>query len=159
MDGRVGVIRDALDDAGFVNIAIMSYAAKYASSFYGPFRHAVGSVNNLKKSDKKTYQMDFRNSDEALREIELDISEGADMIIIKPGMPYLDIVSRASQTFKLPIISYQVSGEYAMLKLAAAHGAFDFDAAFYESLIAFKRSGASAIISYGAIAAAKKIKN
>lgn len=159
MDGRVGVIRDCLDDAGFVNTSIMSYAAKYASSFYGPFRHAVGSVNNLKKSDKKTYQMDFRNSDEALREIELDIAEGADMIIIKPGMPYLDIVSRASQAFKLPIISYQVSGEYAMLKLAAAHGAFDFDAAFYESLMAFKRAGASAIISYGAIAAVKKIKN
>lgn len=158
MDGRVGVIRDALDDAGFVNIAIMSYAAKYASSFYGPFRHAVGSTNNLKKSDKKTYQMDFRNSDEAMREIELDIAEGADMIIIKPGMPYLDIVLRASQIFKLPIISYQVSGEYAMLKMAAKHDAFDFDAAFYESLVAFKRAGASAIISYGAIEAAKKIK-
>ena len=156
MDGRIGVIRDALDDSGFVNTAIMSYAVKYASSFYGPFRHAVGSANNLKKSDKKTYQMDFRNSAEAMREIELDVAEGADMIIVKPGMPYLDIVSQASQNFKLPIISYQVSGEYAMLKFAAQQGAFDFDAAMQESLMAFKRAGASAIISYGAIAAAKK---
>lgn len=156
MDGRIGVIRDALDDAGFVNASIMSYAVKYASSFYGPFRHAVGSANNLKKSDKKTYQMDFRNSAEAMREIEMDVEEGADMIIIKPGMPYLDIVSQASQNFKLPIISYQVSGEYAMLKFAAEQGAFDFDAAFYESLMAFKRAGAAAVISYGAIAAAKR---
>lgn len=158
MDGRIGVIRDALDDLGFVNTSIMSYAVKYASSFYGPFRHAVGSANNLKKSDKKTYQMDFRNSAEAMREIELDVAEGADMIIVKPGMPYLDIVSQASQNFKLPIISYQVSGEYAMLKFAAEHGAFDFDAAFYESLMSFKRAGASAIITYGAIEAAKKLK-
>jgi porphobilinogen synthase len=157
MDGRIGVIRDALDDSGFVHTSIMSYAVKYASSFYGPFRHAVGSANNLKKSDKKTYQMDFRNSAEAMREIELDVLEGADMIIVKPGMPYLDIVSQASQNFKLPIISYQVSGEYAMLKFAAENGAFDFDAAFYESLMSFKRAGASAIISYGAIAAAKKM--
>lgn len=157
MDGRIGVIRDALDDQGFVDVALMSYAAKYASNFYGPFRHAVGSASNLKKSDKKTYQMDFRNSDEALREIALDVSEGADMIIVKPGMPYLDIVSQASQNFKLPIISYQVSGEYAMLKHAATQGAFDFEAALFESLTAFKRAGASAVISYGAIAAAKKI--
>ncbi len=158
MDGRIGVIRDALDDSGFVHTSIMSYAVKYASSFYGPFRHAVGSANNLKKSDKKTYQMDFRNSSEAMREIELDVAEGADMIIIKPGMSYLDIVSQASQNFELPIISYQVSGEYAMLKFAAQHSAFDFDAAFYESLMSFKRAGASAIISYGAIEAAKKLK-
>jgi len=157
MDGRIGIIRDALDDQGFSNVALMSYAAKYASSFYGPFRHAVGSVNNLKKSDKKTYQMDFRNSHEALREVALDVAEGADMIIIKPGMPYLDVVSQVSQNFKLPVIAYQVSGEYAMLKFAAEKGAFDFDAAFYESLMAFKRAGASAVISYGAVEVAKKL--
>ncbi len=157
MDGRIAVIRDALDDHGFIDVGLMSYAAKYASSFYGPFRDAVGSASNLKKSDKKTYQMDFRNSDEALREIAMDVEEGADMIIVKPGMPYLDIVSRASQTFKLPIISYQVSGEYAMLKHAASKGAFDFDTAFLESLICFKRAGASAVISYGALSAAKII--
>ena len=157
MDGRIGIIRDALDDQGFGDVAMMSYAVKYASSFYGPFRHAVGSVNNLKKSDKKTYQMDFRNSQEALREVALDVAEGADMIIVKPGMPYLDVVSQVSQNFKLPVIAYQVSGEYAMLKFAAEKGAFDFDAAFYESLMAFKRAGASAVISYGAIEAAKKL--
>ncbi len=157
MDGRISVIRDALDDQGFINVGLTSYAAKYASSFYGPFRDAVGSANNLKKADKKTYQMDFRNSDEAMREIQMDVEEGADMIIVKPGMPYLDIVSRASQNFKLPIISYQVSGEYAMLKHAAKQGAFDFDTAFLESLTCFKRAGASAVISYGAIEAAKKL--
>jgi porphobilinogen synthase len=156
MDGRIGVIRDALDDNACEDVAIMSYAVKYASSFYGPFRHAVGSAKNL-KGDKKTYQMDFRNVDEAMREIALDVSEGADMVIVKPGMPYLDIVSKASQNFKLPIISYQVSGEYAMLKHAADKGAFDFDAAMFESLIAFKRAGASAIISYGAIDVVKKL--
>ena len=158
MDGRIGVIRDALDDQGFIDISLLSYAVKFASSFYGPFRDAVGSASNLKKSDKKTYQMDFRNSFESLREIEMDVKEGADMIIIKPGMPHLDIVSQAAHNFKLPIISYQVSGEYAMLKHAAKNGAFDFDAAFLESLIAFKRAGASAVISYGAIEAVKKIK-
>ena len=157
MDGRIGIIRDALDDQGFSDVTMISYAVKYASSFYGPFRHAVGSVNNLKKSDKKTYQMDFRNSQEALREVALDVAEGADMIIVKPGMPYLDVVSQVSQNFKLPVIAYQVSGEYAMLKFAAEKGAFDFDAAFYESLMAFKRAGASAVISYGAIEAAKKL--
>ena len=157
MDGRIGIIRDALDDQGFSDVAMISYAVKYASSFYGPFRHAVGSVNNLKKSDKKTYQMDFRNSQEALREVALDVAEGADMIIVKPGMPYLDVVSQVSQNFKLPVIAYQVSGEYAMLKFAAEKGAFDFDTAFYESLMAFKRAGASAVISYGAIEVAKKL--
>jgi porphobilinogen synthase len=157
MDGRIGVIRDALDDQGFADVGLMSYAAKYASNFYGPFRHAVGSASNLKTSDKKTYQMDFRNSAEAMREIALDVSEGADMIIIKPGMPYLDVVKEASQNFKLPIISYQVSGEYAMLKLAAEKNLLDFDAAFFESLIAFKRAGAYAVITYGAIEAARKI--
>jgi porphobilinogen synthase len=157
MDGRIGIIRDALDDQGFSDVAMMSYAVKYASSFYGPFRHAVGSANNLKKSDKKTYQMDFRNSQEALREVALDVAEGADMIIIKPGMPYLDVVLQVSQNFKVPVIAYQVSGEYAMLKFAAEKGAFDFDAAFYESLMAFKRAGSSAVISYGAIEVAKKL--
>jgi len=155
MDGRIGVIRDALDDQGFIDVGMISYAAKYASNFYGPFRSAVGSGANLKKSDKKTYQMDFRNADEAMREIELDVAEGADMIIIKPGMPYLDVVTRASEKFSLPIISYQVSGEYAMLKFAAKAGALDFDAALYESLIAFKRAGASAVISYAALEMAK----
>ncbi len=156
MDGRIGIIRDVLDDNSCDNIAIMSYGVKYASSFYGPFRHAVGSAKNL-KGDKKTYQMDFRNSDEALREIALDVDEGADMVIIKPAMAYLDIIARASQNFKLPLIAYQVSGEYAMLKHAAAQGAFDFDAAFFESLMAIKRAGSSAVITYGAIEAVKKL--
>ncbi len=160
MDGRIGIIRDVLDEANFTNTLLMSYAVKYASAFYGPFRDAVGSASNLKKSpgekDKKTYQMDFRNSTEAMREIALDVEEGADLIIVKPGMPYLDIVSQAAKNFPLPVISYQVSGEYAMLKLAAAQGAFDFDQVFFESLISFKRAGASAIISYGAIEMAKR---
>jgi porphobilinogen synthase len=156
MDGRVTAIRGALDFGNFSHLAIMSYAAKYASNFYGPFRDAVGSAKNL-KSDKKTYQMDFRNSSEAMREINLDVVEGADMIIIKPAMTYLDIIKEASQNFKLPIIGYQVSGEYAMLKHAAAAGAFDFDSAMKESLIAVKRAGASAIITYGAIEMAKNI--
>lgn len=155
MDGRVLKIRQALDFAGFINVSIMSYAAKYASNFYGPFRDAVGSAGNL-KTDKKTYQMDFRNSTEALREIALDSKEGADMLIIKPGMPYLDIIARASQTCQLPLIAYQVSGEYAMLKHAAAAGALDFDKALHESLIAFKRAGCKAIITYGALEFAKK---
>ncbi len=160
MDGRIGVIRDYLDSQNFTNTMIMSYAAKFASAFYGPFRDAVGSASNLKKSqgkkDKKTYQMDFRNSLEAMREIELDIDEGADLIIVKPGMPCLDIVAQAAQNFSSPIIPYQVSGEYAMMKIAAKNGAFDFDQVFFESLMAFKRAGASAIITYGAIEAAKK---
>ncbi len=155
MDGRIGIIRDSLDKNSCENIAIMSYGVKYASSFYGPFRHAVGSAKNL-KSDKKTYQMDFRNSQEALREIALDVEEGADMVIIKPAMAYLDIISHAAQNFKLPLVAYQVSGEYAMLKHAAEKDAFDFDAAFFESLMAIKRAGSSAIITYGAVEAAKK---
>ena len=155
MDGRVGVIRDYLDDNGFIDIGIMSYAAKYASSFYGPFRNAVGSNKNL-KSDKKNYQMDFRNSNEAMREISLDVEEGADMVIIKPAMAYLDIIARAKNEFKLPLISYHVSGEYAMLKLAAEKNILDFDAAYFESLIAMKRAGSSAIITYGEILAAQK---
>ncbi|MBM5782243.1 MAG: porphobilinogen synthase [Pelagibacterales bacterium] len=164
MDGRIAVIRDSLDECGLVNTAIMSYAAKYASSFYGPFRNAVGSAANLGKTekkssvkkDKKTYQMDFRNSLEATKEISLDISEGADLLIIKPGMPYLDIIKATKDNISLPIVAYQVSGEYAMLKFAAANGAFDFDEVFYESLVAFKRAGSDAIITYGAIEIAKK---
>jgi len=155
MDKRVGAIRDFLDENGFVNVGIMSYAAKYASSFYGPFRNAVGSSKNL-KSDKKNYQMDFRNSLEAMREIELDVQEGADMVIIKPAMAYLDIIARAKNQFKLPLISYHVSGEYAALKFAAEKNALDFDCAYYESLIAMKRAGSSAIITYGAVLAAQK---
>lgn len=157
MDGRVSLIRAALDSAGFKDIAIMSYAAKYASNFYGPFRQAVGSASNLKSADKKTYQMDFRNSAEAMREIAQDIDEGADMIIIKPGMPYLDIIKEAAQNFAVPVIAYQVSGEYAMLKFAAQNHAFDFAQAMQESLIAFKRAGCSAIITYGAIEVAKNL--
>ena len=159
MDGRVGEIRKYLDKNGFEQVGIMSYAAKYASNFYGPFRSAVGSDKNLLVGDKKNYQMDFRNSSEAVREINLDVAEGADMLIIKPGLPYLDIVALAKQTCNLPIISYQVSGEYSMLKLAAKEGLLDFNAALHETLIAFKRAGASAIISYGAMEMAKKIQD
>lgn len=158
MDGRVGSIRDALDESGFSDVGIMSYGAKYASHFYGPFRDAVGSAGNL-KSDKKTYQMDFRNADEAMREIALDVEEGADSVIIKPGMPYLDIIANAAQNFELPMIAYQVSGEYAMLKFAAEKGVLNFDQAFYESLIAFKRAGARAIITYGAIEILKLLRD
>lgn len=151
MDGRVGAIRKYLDEHRFYEVGIMSYAAKYASSFYGPFRDAVGSSSNLKMADKKNYQMDFRNKNEAIREVGLDVAEGADMVIVKPGLPYLDIVVNVKQQFNLPIISYQVSGEYSMLKLAGAQGLINFEAALYETMIAFKRAGASAIISYGAI--------
>lgn len=157
MDGRVLKIRQTLDDNGFVDVAIMSYSAKYASNFYGPFRHAVNSVNNLKNSDKKTYQMDFRNAKEALREIKQDVAEGADSLIVKPAMIYLDIIKDAAQNCELPVIAYQVSGEYAMLKFAAQNGCFDFDKAMFESLIACKRAGASAIITYAAIEVAKII--
>lgn len=156
MDGRIGAIRKYLDENGFKNTAIMSYGAKYASNFYGPFRDAVDSRNNL-KGDKKSYQMDFRNHSEALREIELDINEGADMIIVKPGINYLDIVTKAANHFNVPIISYQVSGEYAMLKLASQKKLINFDQALFETLIAFKRAGASAIISYGAMHMAKEL--
>jgi porphobilinogen synthase len=158
MDGRVGKIREYLDKNGFEQIGIMSYAAKYASSFYGAFRDAVGSAGNLAQGDKKNYQMDFRNSAEAIREIELDIQEGADILIVKPGMPYLDIVAKAKQICNLPIVSYQVSGEYAMLKLAAQNNLLDFNAALYETLIAFKRAGANAIITYGAMEIAENLK-
>ena len=158
MDGRVKAIRNCLDQNGFENVNIMSYAAKYASSFYGPFRSALGSISNLKNADKSSYQMDSRNSDEAIREIAMDVREGADMIIIKPGICYLDIVAKAKLNFNLPIISYQVSGEYAMLKLAAKNNLIDFKSALIENLTAFKRAGASAIISYGSMEAIKLIK-
>lgn len=157
MDGRVGAIRKYLDKNGFEQVGIMSYAAKYASNFYGPFRNAVGSDKNLISGDKKNYQMDFRNSLEAKREIELDVGEGADMLIVKPGLPYLDIVAKAKQICDLPIISYQVSGEYSMLKLAAEKKLIDFNSALYETLIAFRRAGATAIITYGAMEMAKEL--
>jgi len=157
MDGRVLKIRQALDEEGFQDVAIMSYAAKYASNFYGPFRHAVGSVANLKNSDKKTYQMDFRNSKEAIREIKQDVLEGADMLIIKPAMPYLDIINEASKQVEIPLIAYQVSGEYAMLKFAAQNNSFNFMEAMMESLIACKRAGCSAVITYAAIEVVKNL--
>ncbi|MDB5506484.1 MAG: hemB [Devosia sp.] len=154
MDGRVGAIRAALDGQGFAATQIMSYAAKYASCFYGPFREAVGSGSRL-KGDKLTYQMDFANSDEALREIAQDLEEGADSVMIKPGLPYLDIVRRARDAFNVPIYAYQVSGEYAMIELASAAGAFDRSAAMLESLWAFKRAGSSGVLSYFALDAAR----
>lgn len=148
MDGRIGAIRDALDAHGYQHIPILSYAAKYASAYYGPFRDAVGSAKNLGGADKKTYQMNPANSDEAIREVELDIQEGADMIMVKPGMPYLDIVRRLHDRFPVPIAVYQVSGEYAMLKFAAQAGALDEQKVVLESMIAFRRAGASAILTY-----------
>ena len=158
MDGRIGAIRNALEEHGHIHTRIMAYSAKYASAFYGPFRDAVGSAANLGKSDKKTYQMDPGNTDEALREVALDISEGADMVMVKPGMPYLDVVRRVKDEFKVPTFAYQVSGEYAMLKAAAQNGWLDHDAVMMESLLAFKRAGADGILTYFAIDAAKKLK-
>lgn len=157
MDGRIGVIRDYLDAEGFDNLPILAYAVKYASSFYGPFRDAVGS-DKSKKICKKTYQMDPRNVNEASREIELDIDEGADMVMIKPGMPYLDVLSMAAQNFAVPVFAYQVSGEYSMLKIASSAGCFDFKKAMLESLICFRRAGARAIFTYAAIEVAKWLK-
>jgi porphobilinogen synthase len=154
MDGRIGAIRGALEGAGRVHTRIMAYSAKYASAFYGPFRDAVGSAGNLGKSDKKVYQMDPGNSDEALREVALDIAEGADMVMVKPGLPYLDIVRRVKDEFRMPTYVYQVSGEYAMLKAAAANGWLDHDAAMMEALLAFKRAGANGVLSYFALEAA-----
>ncbi len=156
MDGRVAAIRAALDAEGFEQVQIMSYAAKYASCFYGPFREAVGSGSRL-KGDKRTYQMDFANSDEALREIEQDIAEGADSVMIKPGMPYLDIVRRARDAFNIPIYAYQVSGEYAMIEMAGAAGAINRDMAILESLYAFKRAGANGVLTYFALEVARKL--
>jgi porphobilinogen synthase len=159
MDGRVGAIRQALESAGLIHTKIMAYSAKYASAFYGPFRDAVGSAKNLGKSNKKVYQMDPANSDEALREVALDIAEGADMVMVKPGMPYLDIVRRVKDEFRMPTFVYQVSGEYAMLKAAAANGWLDHDAVMMESLLAFKRAGADGVLSYFALDAARLIRS
>jgi porphobilinogen synthase len=157
MDGRVGAIRAGLDAAGFGDVQIMAYAAKYASAFYGPFRDAVGSSATL-VGDKRTYQMDPSNSDEALREVDLDIAEGADMVMVKPGMPYLDILHRVKETFGMPTYAYQVSGEYAMIMAAAGNGWLDGDKAMTESLIAFKRAGADGVLTYFAIRIAEKLK-
>ncbi len=158
MDGRIGAIRSTLEGAGLVHTKIMAYSAKYASAFYGPFRDAVGSAANLGKSDKKAYQMDPGNSDEALREVALDIAEGADMVMVKPGMPYLDIVRRVKDEFQVPTFAYQVSGEYAMLKAAAANGWLDHDAVMMEALLAFKRAGADGVLSYFALDAARLLR-
>ncbi|MGY8768445.1 MAG: porphobilinogen synthase [Pirellulales bacterium] len=158
MDGRIGAIREALDKAGHQQVLIMSYAAKYASGFYGPFRDAVGSSGNLGSGDKKTYQMDPANTEEAIREVALDIQEGADMVMVKPGMPYLDIVHKVKYNFKVPTYAYQVSGEYAMIAAAASYGWLDRDKVMMESLMAFKRAGADGILTYFAIDAAEKLK-
>jgi porphobilinogen synthase len=158
MDGRIGAIRQALEGKGHIHTRIMAYSAKYASAFYGPFRDAVGSAANLGKSNKKVYQMDPGNSDEALREVALDIAEGADMVMVKPGMPYLDIVRRVKDEFRVPTFAYQVSGEYAMLKAAAQNGWLDHDAVIMESLLAFKRAGADGVLSYFALEAARLLK-
>jgi len=157
MDGRVGAIRDGLDRAGFGDVQIMAYAAKYASAFYGPFRDAIGSAKTL-LGDKRTYQMDPANSDEALREVEIDIAEGADMVMVKPGLPYLDIVRRVKDTFAMPTFAYQVSGEYAMIAAAAGNGWIDGERAMMESLLAFKRAGADGVLTYFAAAAAEKLR-
>jgi len=157
MDGRVAAIREGLDASGFLDVQIMAYAAKYASAFYGPFRDAVGSAKTL-TGDKRTYQMDSANSDEALREVELDIAEGADMVMVKPGMPYLDVVRRVKDTFAMPTFVYQVSGEYAMIAAAAANGWIDGERAMMESLLGFKRAGADGILTYFAAHAAEKLK-
>ncbi|VVE33415.1 delta-aminolevulinic acid dehydratase [Pandoraea morbifera] len=158
MDGRIGAIREALEAGGHIHTRIMAYAAKYASAFYGPFRDAVGSASNLGKGNKMTYQMDPANSDEALREVALDIEEGADMVMVKPGMPYLDIVRRVKDEFRFPTYAYQVSGEYAMLKAAAQNGWLDHDKVMMESLLAFKRAGADGILTYFALDAARLIR-
>lgn len=157
MDGRVAAIRAALDEAGHANVAIMSYAAKYASAFYGPFRDAIGSGGYL-KGDKKTYQMDSANSDEALREVALDIAEGADMVMVKPGLPYLDIIQRIKTRFAVPTFAYQVSGEYAMMKAAVQMGWLDNDRVILETLLAFKRAGCDGILTYSALEAARLLR-
>jgi len=158
MDGRIGAIRDALEANGHVNVRILSYSAKYASAFYGPFRDAVGSAGNLGKADKKNYQMDPANSNEALREVELDIAEGADMVMVKPGLPYLDVLRRVKDAFGMPTFAYQVSGEYAMLKAAAQNGWLDEKKCALESLLAFKRAGADGILTYFALDAARWLR-
>jgi porphobilinogen synthase len=156
MDGRVAAIRSALEEAGHQNVAIMAYAAKYASAFYGPFREAVGSLGRL-KGDKRGYQMDPANIEEALREVELDLAEGADFVMVKPGLPYLDVVARVKDAFGVPTFAYQVSGEYAMIEAAAAAGAADRDALILETLLAFKRAGATGVLTYHAVDAARLI--
>lgn len=158
MDGRIGMIRDALESNGFMHTRILAYSAKYASGFYGPFRDAVGSAVNLGKGDKTTYQMDPANSDEALREVALDLEEGADMVMIKPGMPYLDIVSKVKEEFGVPTFAYQVSGEYAMLKAAVQNGWLDERSCVLEALLGFKRAGADAVLTYYALEAARWLK-
>ena len=158
MDGRIGAIRAALEGEGLVHTRIMAYSAKYASAFYGPFRDAVGSAANLGKANKKVYQMDPGNTDEALREVQLDIAEGADMVMVKPGMPYLDVVRRVKDQFHVPTFAYQVSGEYAMLKAAAQNGWLDHDAVMMESLLAFKRAGADGVLTYFARDAARLLR-
>jgi porphobilinogen synthase len=158
MDGRIGIIRAALEAHHFIHTRIMAYAAKYASAFYGPFRDAVGSATNLGKSDKSTYQMDPANSDEALREVALDLAEGADMVMVKPGMPYLDIVRRVKDEFKVPTFAYQVSGEYAMIKAAAENGWIDHDKAMMEAMMSFKRAGADGVLTYFARDIARHLK-
>ena len=157
MDGRVGAIRDALDAEGFKNVRILAYAAKYASAFYGPFREAVNSKTALGQGDKRTYQMDPANGEEALREVAFDIAEGADMVMVKPGLAYLDVVRRIRDTFGIPVLAYQVSGEYAMLKAAALQGWLDGERTMMESLLAFKRAGASAILTYAAVEVAERL--
>ncbi len=158
MDGRIGALREMLESDGHIHTRIMAYAAKYASAFYGPFRDAVGSATNLGRSNKMTYQMDPANSDEALREVRLDIDEGADMVMVKPGMPYLDIVRRVKDEFRFPTYVYQVSGEYAMLKAAAQNGWLDHDKVMMESLLAFKRAGADGVLTYFALDAARLLR-
>jgi len=159
MDGRIGAIRGALDAQRHIHTRIMAYSAKYASAFYGPFRDAVGSASNLGKSNKKVYQMDPGNTDEALREVAMDLAEGADMVMVKPGMPYLDIVRRVKDEFRVPTFAYQVSGEYAMLKAAAANGWLDHDQVMMESLLAFKRAGADGVLTYFALDAARALRS
>jgi porphobilinogen synthase len=157
MDGRVGAIREALDEAGFADVQIMAYSAKYASAFYGPFRDAIGTSKTL-VGDKRTYQMDPANTDEALREVALDLEEGADMVMVKPGLPYLDVVRRVKDTFAVPTFAYQVSGEYAMIEAASANGWIDGERAMMESLLAFKRAGADGILTYFAVRVARKLE-
>ncbi|NML48495.1 porphobilinogen synthase [Ramlibacter sp. G-1-2-2] len=158
MDGRIGAIRGALEARGDIHTRIMAYSAKYASAFYGPFRDAVGSASNLGKSNKKVYQMDPGNTDEALREVAMDLAEGADMVMVKPGMPYLDVLRRVKDEFRVPTFAYQVSGEYAMLKAAAQNGWLDHDLVMMESLLAFKRAGADGILTYFALDAARRLR-
>jgi porphobilinogen synthase len=158
MDGRVGAVRRALDEAGFDRVRIMSYAAKYASCFFAPFRDAIGSASSLGSADKRTYQMDPANGDEAIREVALDIAEGADMVMVKPGLPYLDVVRMVKDAFRMPTFAYQVSGEYSMIRAAAERGWLDGERAMMESLLCFKRAGADGVLTYFAVDAAKRLK-